>query len=184
MSKVENFAQNNSSLIQSTGGTLVSITLESMGQKIMGSLVTPASWALNYADQGKMPDTTDVGIYGTSLAGGLAGPAAIATGIVKAVVDDDMERRLREVRQAEQVKYRGFIKPCYTYSSAPPLISAMKIANSGGTAWLHPNGLWVYITDANGFLVVDFKPNIAIKTYRPKLPLTPAKNGGYLWDSF
>ena len=59
----------------------------------------------------------------------------------------------------------------------------MTIAGKGGTAWLHPNGLWVYLIDASGKLVVDFEPKTAVKIYQAKLPLEPLKTGGYRFSS-
>jgi hypothetical protein len=155
---------------------LAVIGLEKIGQKVAGKLLTPAVWALNYAVNGKTPDNVDVSLFGVGLMGGSAGPAAILTGLVKAAVDDDMENRLKVARQSEDIKYRPTIFPCYHYGSAPPQINAMTIASIGGTAWQHPNGLWVYILFNNGkqlLQVPNFKPHKAIQVYQPVWPLQP-----------
>lgn len=89
---------------------------------------------------------TDVGIW---IAGFFSAPASIATGFVKAIVDDDINRKLSLVQAKEPSQYASFIKACYNYGSASPSINAMTIANRGGTAWITSVGLWVYITDAD-----------------------------------
>ena len=115
--------------------------------------------------------------------GALASVATISTGVVKAVVDDDdMDRKLREVQAGEDPKYRPFIKPCYRYAVTPPQINATTIASKGGTAWRHPNGLWVYITVIRGYLVHDHKPKRSVMTYQPKHPLQKVSRGGFIWD--
>lgn len=175
--------ENHKNLIQSTSGTIASIGLTQAGQKVAGVLVTPAVWVLNYSTQGSKPDEIDVGLYATGFFGSIASVAAIGTGIVKAVVDDDIDTRLREVQAGEEAKYSPFIKPCYRYAMTAPQINAIKIATKGGTAWKHPNGLWVYITDIRGYLVNDFKPRKAVVTYRPNIPLTRGRNGGFHWST-
>ena len=54
-------------------------------------------------------------------------------------------------------------------------------SSKGGTAWEHPNGLWVYITDARGLLVCDYRPVVARKIYQPLLPLRPAGRESFRW---
>jgi len=175
--------ENHKNLIQSTSGTIASIGLTKAGEKMAGVLVTPAVWVLNYSANGSTPDKVDVGLYATGFFGTLAASGAVVTGTVKAVVDDDMDTRLREIQAGEDPRYRRFIKACYRYGMMPPQINAMTIAGKGGTAWKHVNGLWVYITDARGYLVNDYKPRKAVVTYRPKLPLIKGSNGGLLWDT-
>lgn len=171
MGKIANTIDENKNLISSVSQPLAVIGLEKVGQKIAGKLLTPAVWAMNYAANGVTPDKVDVGLAGFGLMGGAAGPAAVVTGIVKAVVDDDRDAKLKVVRLDEDPKFRVFIQPCYHFSASPPRISAMTIASLGGTAWQHPNGLWVYIRDAQGRLVPNFKPNRSTQTYRPVWPL-------------
>lgn len=57
----------------------------------------------------------------------------------------------------------------------------MTIASRGGTAWLHPVGLWVYVTDSTGRLIVDYQPQLFVKLYQPVVPLERLKNGGFRW---
>jgi hypothetical protein len=175
--------ENHKNLIQTTGGTIASIGLTKVGQKVAGVIVTPAVWVLNYSTQGSTPDEIDVGLYATGFFGSIASVAAIGTAVIKAAVDDDIDTKLREVQAGEDQRYRPFIKACYRYAMTAPQINAMTIASKGGTAWKHPNGLWVYITDIRGYLVNDFKPNKSVVTYRPKSPLVRGTNGRFLWES-
>ncbi len=62
-------------------------------------------------------------------------------------------------------------------------VVAMAIASRGGVAWKHENGLWVYLVDRDNRLVCDYVPRIAIKVYRPVLPLEPGRQRGYRWTS-
>lgn len=171
--------ENNQNLISSINQPLAVIGLDKIGQKMAGKILTPAVWAANYAVNGKTLDKVDVGLFGTGLLGGVAGPASIVTGIVKAVVDDDLEQRLKLVRQSEKPEFRGYIKATYYYGSAPAAINAMTIASKGGTAWQHSNGLWVYITDESNLLVPNFKPQKSIKVYRPVWPLQSMGGGKF-----
>jgi len=184
MVDISKYIVDNSSVIQSTSGTIASIGLAKIGKSVAGNLVAPAVWVLNYAAQRKTPDGVDVGLYIFAFTSSLAAPAAITTGLVKSAVDDDTARKLREVQSGIEIAaYRPYIIPCSTYSYSSPLINAMTIASKGGTAWQHPNGLWVYLIDASGKLVVDFEPKIAINIYQANLPLQPTKRGGFHWSS-
>jgi hypothetical protein len=182
MSNAEQFIKDHRTVLQTTGGTLASIALEKSGEKLAGNLVTPAIWVYNYVDSGATPDGADASIYATGLAGGVAAPAAIATSMLKSVVDDDTARKVSAVRKGELPRYRPFIMPCSIYAPAPSVINAQTIASKGGTAWQHPNGIWVYITDARGRLVSDFKPKAAVKIYQPVTPLTKTTNNRYRWQ--
>lgn len=179
MGNITGKIEKNQNLISSISQPIAVIGLEKTGQKIAGKLLSPAVWAVNYAVNGKTPDKVDVGIYSTGLLGGAAGPASIVTGVVKAVVDDDINQRLKLVRSNEKPVYRNGILPAYYFSSSPPAINALKIASMGGTAWQHPNGLWVYIIDENNLLVANFKPERAIKVYRPVWPLQSMGGGKF-----
>lgn len=172
--------QNHKNTIQTISGTIASIGLEQTGKKIAGALITPATWAVNYAAEGSKPGAIDVGIWAT---GFLSAPAAIVTGLTKAVVDDDTQRRLQNVRSKESSKYSQFILPCSNYSHSSPQIAAMNIASRGGTAWISNAGLWVYISDANGNLVADYQPTDFLKIYRPKKPYQTGINGGFNWET-
>ena len=183
MGTVGQVVNDNRSVLQTTGGTVASIALAKAGQNVAGNLVTPAIWVYNYATQDAVPDKVDAGLYLTGFFGGAAVPVAIATGVLKSIVDDDTARKVERAREGEAPQYRPFIKPCSIYASYPPAINAQTIASKGGTAWLHPNGVWVYITDARGLLVNDFKPNVAVKVYQPESPLTQTRNGLYRWHS-
>lgn len=182
MGNVTDTIERHNSLIQTTSGTVASIGLTKAGQKIAGVVVTPAVWLLNYAANGKKPDNIDIGLYATGFAGTLASAGAIGTGVVKAIVDDDIDWKLKQVRMNEDPKYRPFIRACYHYKMNPPQINAMTIASDGGTAWRHPNGLWACITDARGLLVYDFQPKTYIGIYRPVQPIV-RKNGKFKWES-
>lgn len=176
MGDISETIERHQNIIKDVNSELAVMGLEKVGQKIAGKLLTPAVWALNYAVNGKTPDKLDFGLFGMGFLGGAAGPAAIVTGLVKAVVDDDMEARLKVVRQSEDAIYSDFIFPCYNYASAPPQINAMTIASMGGTAWQHPNGLWVYIlckSEKKLINVPNFKPKQAVQVYQPVWPLQP-----------
>jgi len=178
MDAIANRIEKNQNLISSVSQPLAVIGLEKVGQKVAGKLLTPAVWVLNYAANGKTPDKVDVGLFGVGLMGGAAGPAAI-TGVVKAVVDDDMDQRLKVARRSEKAEFQLHIQPCYHFGIAPPQVNAMKIASMGGTAWQHPNGLWVYITDANNYHIPNFNPNKALQIYQPTWPLQPMGPGKF-----
>lgn len=147
----------------------------------MASLVTPAIWLYDYQTKGKAPDTIDVGVL---LSGTVSGPASFVTGVVKSVVDDKIDSKLKHVQSVEPELYRKFIKACYDYSSSPEKINAMSIASNGGTAWYHPIGIWVYITDINGGYVADYEPVNPAQVFRPYWPLKKGLNGGYRWDTY
>ena len=146
--------------------------------------MTPAVWVLNYSTQDAVPDEVDVGLYAMGFFGGVASVAAIGTGIIKALVDDDIDRKLAEIQLTQEHQYRPFIKACSRYAMSSPQINAMTIASQGGTAWKHTNGLWVYITDIHGRLVHNYSPTNPVMTYRPTEPLENASNGKFKWKVF
>lgn len=178
MGDIAESIQGNKNLIQTVSGTIASIGLEQTGKRVAGALVTPATWAMNYAAEGNKPGIVDVGIWG---AGFISAPASIATGLVKAVVDDDISQRLRRVREKEPSKYSRFINDCHSYASSSPQINAMTIASKGGTAWVSSVGLWVYITDARGKLVADYLPADYTTIYQPQKPYQGKSNGSFIW---
>lgn len=171
--------KNHKNTIQTISGTVASIGLEQTGKQIAGALITPATWALNYAAEGAKPGAIDMGLWAT---GFISAPAAIATGVIKAIVDDDTHRKLENIRSKEPNQYSNFILPCSAFGSAAPGIVAMTIASKGGTAWLSNIGLWVYITDANARLVADYQPLDYLKIYRPKKPYQASENGSFNWE--
>lgn len=176
MADITTKIEQHKNLIQSVNGSVASIGLEKVGQKVAGTLVTPAVWVLNYSVQGSTPDLMDGVIYATSF---ISAPASITVGLIKSSVDDDIDNKLREVQKAEG-KYAAFIKPCYRYGVSAPQINAASIAKSGGTAWRHPNGLWVYILDGRGHFVTNFQPRVYVEMYQPSTPLTQ-HSGGFKW---
>lgn len=178
MSDATQYAKNHKNVIQGVSGTVASIGLEKVGQKVAGSLVTPATWGLNYLAEGSAPSVVDVGIWGS---GFFSGPASIVTGVVKAFVDDDIAQKIARIQAKEPPKYAAYIKACYNYGMASPSINAMTIANRGGTAWISSIGLWVYITDEDDKLVCDYQPLDFVTMYRPKSPLKAKKEGGFDW---
>ncbi|MFT7561846.1 MAG: hypothetical protein ACI93R_003778 [Flavobacteriales bacterium] len=176
-----NTVRDHKNFIQGTSSTIASIGLEATGKKVGGILVTPAIWALNYTTGRAIPSPTDAGIYAT---GFISAPTSIVVGIVKAVVDDDTNKKLilLKVKIKEESWARPFIPPCANYASSPAKINAMTIAKKGGTAWKSNNGLWFYITEGSGKFVADFKPKHYVELYRPKQPLRIRSNGGFDWE--
>lgn len=172
--------QNHKNTIQTISGTIASIGLEQTGKKVAGALITPATWAVNYAAEGSRPGAVDIGIWAT---GFLSAPAAIATGLTKSIVDDDTQRKLEKVKSKEPSKYSQFIRPCSNYGFSSPGIIAMTIATRGGTAWISNIGLWVYITDANENLVADYQPVDFLKIYHPTKPYQTGTKGGFNWET-
>ncbi|WP_288129718.1 hypothetical protein [Microbulbifer sp.] len=180
MTETASTIQSHKNTIQSLSGTIASIGLEQTGKKVAGALVTPATWAVNFAAEGTKPGAVDVGIWAT---GFLSGPAAIFTGLTKAAVDDDTQRKLEQVKFKEPSKYSQFIRPCSNYGFSSPQIIAMTIASRGGTAWISNIGLWVYITDANDNLVADYQPTDFLKMYHPQKPYQAGIDGGFNWET-
>ncbi len=177
MDKLNETLRNHKSITQSTLGTIASMGLEKAGQKVAGVLVTPAVWMLNHSVDGSKPGAVDVGLYAS---GFFSGGAATIVGLFKSHVDDDMNRKLALIRKNEDPKYAPFIQNCYDYGSSPAGINAQTIASKGGTAWKHSTGLWVYITDAQGRMIKDFKPKSYVVIYQPKQPLVK-QNGKLVW---
>lgn len=179
MADVADTIRDHKNVIQTTSGTIASISLEQAGKKVAGALVTPATWAVNHLADGSTPNAVDIGIW---MSGFLSAPASIATGFIKALVDDDIGRKLALVQAKEPPKYARFIKACYNYGMASPSINAMTIANRGGTAWITSVGLWVYITDARDNLVADYQPQEFTSMYRPRKPYKERSSGGFDWE--
>ncbi len=137
-----------------------------------GALVQPAVWILS----GKAPQPGDIPLWGlgtaVSLLGGAIGSGAtIVTGLVKAAVEDHEDKEIAAAIQKEPEKYRPFITSVRNYGASGRGIVAMTVANHGGVAWRVGKATWVYITDAKGRLVCDYKPAFAYSINRPDLPL-------------
>jgi len=179
MDNIVDSVEKHQNLVSSINQPLAVIGLDKIGQKMAGKLLTPAVWALNYTVNDKLPDKVDAGLFGAGLLGGATGPAAIVTGVVKAVIDDDLEQRLKAVRKDEKPEHSKSIKAAYHFGSSPAAINAMTIASLGGTAWQHPNGLWVYITVGKDLLVANYKPQRATRVYRPVWPLQSMGGGKF-----
>ena len=179
MDNIVDSVEKHQNLVSSINQPLAVIGLDKIGQKMAGKLLTPAVWALNYTVNDKLPDKVDAGLFGAGLLGGATGPAAIVTGVVKAVIDDDLEQRLKAVRKDEKPEHSKSIKAAYHFGSAPAGINAQTIASLGGTAWQHPNGLWVYITVGKDLLVANYKPQRATRVYRPVWPLQSMGGGKF-----
>lgn len=178
MDNVAQTLRNHKNLTQSSLGTIASMALEKVGQKVAGVFITPAVWTLNYGVDGSKPGVVDVGLYA---AGFFSAGAATVVGLFKSHMDDDMNKKLEVIRSKENPKYAPFIKNCYSFGYAPAAVNAQKVASLGGTAWKDPIGLWVYITDAKGRMVKDYKPKSYTVMLQPKTPLQVGKNGELVW---
>ena len=173
---ITDFLDDNRSAAMSAGSTIASIGVDA-GAKGLGKWVSPAVWTLT----GEAPSKVDGGLWAIGLIPGF-GIAAAGTSFIKGMVDDDVRRRLEGVKACEPAEKRPFIRPAVDYSMwAGEGINAQTIASCGGTAWEHPNGLWVYLADARGVPVCDYRPAIARTIYRPYLPLSPAGRGRVKW---
>lgn len=161
------FIERNFNQIQTVNSTIAAIGLEKVGQKVAGTLVTPAVWALNYATKDITPNEIDLAIYGS---GFINGPAGIVMSLLKAVIDDDIAKKVAVIREQQDPQYRNYIFPVQSYKSLPPLIAAIKVAEAGGTAWKGGNGQWVFLSDSNGLMVADFKPKDAVEVCQPIYP--------------
>lgn len=177
MDKTAQTLREHKNITQTVAGTIASMGLEKAGQKVAGVLVTPAVWAINYGADGSQPNAIDIGIYASGFISSVGG---LAVGVVKSIVDDDMNKKLAIIQAKENPKYAPFIQSCYSFSSSAAAINAQIIASLGGTAWKDPIGLWVYITDARGMMIKDFKPKSYVMLYQPK-PSLVKKNGKFIW---
>lgn len=140
---------------------------------IAGLVVQPVVWAVT----GNGPDAADAFIYGCGAVGVAAGailavPATI-TGIIKAAVDDYTAGLVADARLDEPQAVRGGINGAddYGFWSANNHIEAMTIASYGGVAWQHPNGAYLFIRDAAGNPICDYRPRTYQRVYRPIIPL-------------
>ncbi|MCO6382894.1 MAG: hypothetical protein JXQ91_13475 [Vannielia sp.] len=175
----------------SATNVVVTVTSEGISRALGGGIrggaaglvVQPAVWIIT----GTGPDAGDAFIYGTGVAGVVAGAIlavpAIITGTVKAAVDDHTASLVAEVRAKEPAEYRNSIYPVddYSFFASGGHIQAMTIAAAGGVAWQDENGVYCFIRDANGRLVCDYRPRSYKKLYFPELPLRQVGNG-FRWN--
>ena len=152
---------------------------------LAGLVVQPAVWVAT----GSGPDAGDAFIYGTGAVGVFAGSLvaipAIITGAIKAAVDDHTQTLVDEAKLGERQQVRNGILPVgdYDFWASARHIQSMEIASRGGVAWQHPNGAYMFIKDANGYPVADFRPNVYSRIYHPHLPLRIARPGRVRWTS-
>ena len=148
--------------------------------RVGGMAIQPVLWAVKGGDG---PDGLDVGLWVAGAVPMLKYPA-LATSVIRAAVKDVTEQLLAEVRAAEPAHKRRHIKAAADYSGlVGAYINSMTIASKGGTAWLHKNGLWVYITDSKGRLVSDYQPSRVntLRILQPILPLQAVSSGSFRW---
>jgi hypothetical protein len=139
---------------------------------VAGAVVQPAVWYLS----GKGPQPGDIelwglGILASAVGGAIGSGAGIATGLVKAWVEDEEDAEIKKAVAWEPEKYRPFITSVRDYGRSGRGILAMTIANHGGVAWRVGRSTWVYIRDAKGRMVCDYQPAYALQIYAPVLPL-------------
>lgn len=140
---------------------------------VAGLLVQPVAWAVT----GDGPDAADSFIYGAGAAGAVAGSLiaipALLTGALKALVDDSTTRLVEAARLDEPESLRGGIQSVgeFSFFASGGHIQAMEVASRGGVAWQHPNGVYLFLRDANGLPVCDYLPRRFRRIYRPHIPL-------------
>lgn len=178
MENLVDFIQRHNSKIQGVSGTIAAMGLDKTAGKALGKYVTPAVWALNYSASGAKPGEIDLGLFALGLNSFLALPATIVS-LFKAAVDDKTNQQVAVAKIGEDPKYSRFLLPCSVYAMGAPAINALSIASKGGTAWQHPNGVWVFILDAEGKMVSDFKPNKFTMMYQPNQPLVVGASGKF-----
>lgn len=146
---------------------------------VAGLVVQPVVWAVT----GNGPDAADSFIYGMGAIGVAAGailaiPAAV-TGVVKALVDDHTQELVARAKLDEPLAVRGgiFCVDEFSFAASGGHIQSMTIASSGGVAWQHPNGVYLFLRDAAGLPVCDYRPRSFTRIYKPLIPLQPAGDG-------
>lgn len=152
------------------------------GRTVAGVLLEPIVWWLDYEVNEEEPSATD---YMTYALGNIQTPhtkvAAFVVSVLNSVSDDQKNFLLKAVRAEYPAEQRKGIKACLDFCGLTgPSITAQQIAFRGGTAWLHPNGLWVYAEDKKKKLIPRFKPLTSKKIYQAWWPLRP-KGGGFEW---
>lgn len=184
---VSDLINNSSNTGKEVGQTIASVTL-TQGLKTVGTvagkgvlgkaagpagaLVQPAIWVVS----GKAPQPGDIELWGVStivsLFGAITLPATLITGFAKAGVEDAEDGQIALAASKEPEQYRPFIRSTRYYTAAGRYQAAQAIAVHGGVAWrVTTDGVWCYITDAQGRLVCDFQPSHAYEVMGPDLPL-------------
>lgn len=188
---ITDFIEANPELAKGISVTLASETLGNMageglttGAKALrfGSiLVEPAVWVAT----AKVPTFVDLvylGVGAMATLGGkkLLSKASVGASVAKAVIDNQTNKKLKEVMISEGSPARASqISLCseqFAFSSGE-MIDALKLTKSGAVTWQHPNGVWVCIRDLAGHLVCDYEPKVYTKVYAPVLPLEPISGG-------
>lgn len=174
---ITDFIDDNPNFLKGAAITVASLRLAAQG-------ATGASKVVSLAAFGSESNSIDAALIALGLLGGAAGVAGTVTGVVKSIVDDSIHRDLAEVKAVEDKLVVSGIKSTTDYSKlAGASINAQQIANRGGTAWQHPNGIWVYLMDGKGRLVCDYEPRVAKTILQPLLPLRPTGNGEFKWTA-
>ncbi|MBP0464496.1 hypothetical protein J5Y09_11320 [Roseomonas sp. PWR1] len=177
---ITDLINNSSNMGREVTQTIASTTLEqglrvagrAGAGTVAGALVQPAVWVLS----GRPPQPGDVALWGGGVVAGIvAGTfgavASAVTGVIKAAVEDHEDGIIEAAKAREPARYRPFITSVRNYGASGRGIVAMTIANHGGVTWRVGPATWVYITDAMGRLVCDYRPVFAHEIYGPILPL-------------
>jgi hypothetical protein len=177
---ISDFINNSSNTGKHITQTVASVTLTELLKKggraalgnTAGALVEPAVWVLS----GKAPQPGDVALWGGGtvvgiLGGVIGGVAVAATGLIKSLVEDNEDKIIAAAIQAEPAQVRPFITSVRAYGTSGRGIVASTIASHGGVAWRVGPATWVFIRDAKGRLICDYKPKFSYETYGPVLPL-------------
>lgn len=174
--------EDNRNIFITANQTLASVGLDKLGKSGYGNLVAPATWLVDNRVNGNTPGLNDIGIWLTGVF--ISGGASTITGFWKAKVDDSIAMQFKQAVAKEPTKVAQHMEPCYNTFYGPPQINAIKFASKGGTAWQHPNGLWICVKDADGRPVIDYEPKNYKTLIRPKFPLVKGTNGLYRYDTF
>lgn len=177
---ISDFINNSSNTGKHVTQTVASITLTEVLKKGgraalgtgAGALVEPAVWLLS----GKAPQPGDVALWGggtvVGIVGGFfAGLGVAGAGLIKALVEDNEDKLIQAAIQAEPAQFRPFITSVRAYGTSGRGIVAGTIASHGGVAWRVGPATWVFIRDAKGRLICDYKPKFSYETNGPVLPL-------------
>jgi hypothetical protein len=191
---ITDLINNSSNMGREVSQTIASVTLEqglsvagrAGAGTVAGALVQPAIWVLS----GRPPQPGDMALWGGGvvagiLTGAIGGVASAVTGVIKAAVEDHEDGLIEAAKAREPARYRPFITSVRNYGASGRRIVAMTIANHGGVTWRVGPATWVYLTDAMGRLVCDYRPSFAYEIYGPILPLRiVGRSGGtvqYQW---
>ena len=170
----------NLNVLQTATGHLAAIGLDRLGKGPAGVLISPATWVYNFKSQGSTPSSVDVGYWGLSIAGGIFAPVTLAASYIKALMDDDIQRKVLEARRSEASS--PFSKGILALTGwGPPSSLAAQFASAGGTTWQHQNGVWVSIVDGSGKMIPNYRPSCYRAIVRPVWPLRTSPGGsGYV----